>query len=99
MVLTFKDYTSLLEIRFDIENELNTKIDNIWFVYSKKSISAKTIKPICVIYETSTQSSAGSSTESSTESSTDPNQKHLSISELNELLGFIPCIATDVKKR
>ena len=95
MVLTFKDYTSLLEIRFDIENELNTKIDNIWFVYSKKSISAKTIKPICVIYEAS---STESSTGSSTESSADSNQKHLSISELNELLGFIPCIATDVKK-
>ena len=37
MVLTFKDYNSLLEIRFDIENELDIKIDDIRFVYSKKS--------------------------------------------------------------
>lgn len=84
MVLTFKDYNSLLEIRFDIENELDIKIDDIWFVYSKKSISAKTIKPICITYNNTDD--------------TNKAQKNLMISDLNALLGFIPCMVVDIKK-
>ena len=82
MVLTFKDYNSLLEIRFDIENELDIKIDDIRFVYSKKSISAKTIKPICIIYNNTDDTSNA--------------EKTLMISDLNALLGFIPCMVVDI---
>lgn len=79
-MLEFKDYKSVLEIRFDIENELNEHIENIWFVYSKNTIISKSIKPISITYEMN------------------KNIYEMNIEEINDLLGFIPCINVDITK-
>ena len=47
----FKEYTSLLEIKFDYENVLQKHLDNIWFAFGEHSISMTNLKPICIMIQ------------------------------------------------
>ena len=50
-MLEYKQYTSLLELRFDYENALNCgRIENLWFIFDSNSVSLNDIKPICIGY-------------------------------------------------
>lgn len=47
--MEFKEYTSLLEIKFDYENALKHKIENIWFIFDKARCASKVIKPLLIL--------------------------------------------------
>ena len=47
----FKEYTSLLEVKFDYENALHKHLENLWFVFGEHSISMMNIKPVCIMIQ------------------------------------------------
>ena len=90
MSIVFKEYTSVLEIRFDLENikQQDAPIINFYFMFSNASVSKELIKPLCFIFKINDRKTT------------------LDIKSINETFGYVPSIIlqriaidTDVVKR
>ena len=80
MSLVFKEYTSILEIRFDLENaeqqdnKQRAPIINFYFMFSNTSVSKELIKPLCFIFTINDQKTT------------------FDIKSINETFGYVPSI-------
>lgn len=76
----FKEYTSVLEIQFDLENAKRREskqripIINFYFMFSSASVSKELIKPLCFIFTINDQKTT------------------FDIKSINEIFGYVPTI-------